>query len=363
MGKDATEKVIALVPAHNEANCIERTIFSLINQTHSYVDVLVISDNSTDNTVDLVKKIMETHNNVNLIETVNNTHKKAGALNQGYKYLSERLNEYRFVLSIDGDTIMADNVIEQGITEFYLNDKLGSVCSRSGVMDQKTNSFLEKYIYHVQHLEYGDFDRDRIGQNKRVRVAHGMCSLFKVKSIQDVIKRREINGEGYCVYRVTNIIEDFELTVTLRELGYQVTCGFGMYAWTEVPLTIKSLWRQRIRWYRGGIDTIREHGVSKVTILDTFDHVVFWLVFLSQLLLLKWSIEGVYIDNSINLSVFIFMLLYANGVYTLRYVQNPTKWDYAIRLTYIPHAIYTTYTALELLYSYFASFFNLKQEW
>ena len=68
--------VIAFVPAHNEANVIRSTVESILGQTCK-VDVVVINDNSTDNTANIVKNIAKTNPRVRLIETVNNKYKKS----------------------------------------------------------------------------------------------------------------------------------------------------------------------------------------------------------------------------------------------------------------------------------------------
>ena len=104
--------VIAFVPAHNEENIIRSTIESILTQTVK-VDVVVISDNSTDGTVSIVKSIAATDNRVSLIETVGNKFKKSGALNTAYQNVD--LESYDYVLSVDGDTILASDLVEQAL--------------------------------------------------------------------------------------------------------------------------------------------------------------------------------------------------------------------------------------------------------
>lgn len=364
--ENASKKVIAFVPAHNEADCIEQTIVSLVNQTHGNVDVLVISDNSTDDTVKIAREAECKYDSVHVIETVNNKFKKSGALNFAYRYLGEQLDNYDFVLTMDGDTVLASDLIEQAMIEYDLDKKLGVVCSRAGIMKQPLQTFKEKYLYHCQYVEYADFDRDRIGQDTGIKVSHGMCSVYKVAAIRDVMRKRLADNEGeYCVYKVTNITEDYELTVTIKEFGYHAMTGFGMLAWTDVPLSIKTLWKQRIRWFHGGIDTLWSHGVNRVTAYDIFDHFLFWFLFISQFLLIAWTYQeiqgGTY---SMNKAVYIVIgIMYINNVYTLRYVQEPEIWDYILRIVYIPQVLYTWFTAAQQLYAYYLFMFKAYQEW
>ncbi len=355
--------VIAFVPAHNEASVICSTIESILTQTFK-VDVVVINDNSTDDTASIVKSIAVTNNRVSSIETVNNKFKKSGALNTAYQ--SVDLEPYDYVLSVDGDTIIAPDLVEQALIEFQLDPLLGAVCSRAGVVKQTTKTFFEKLIYHWQYVEYAEFDRSRIGQGTCIKVAHGMCTMYKVEAIKAVMERRKAIGKLDCtVYDVHNITEDYELTMTLKELGYHIAAGFGMYAWTDVPLKLKDLWKQRVRWLRGGIDTLWEHGWNKSTRKDILNAGLFWVMLSFQGILLGYTLidifKGVFHFNA--MVMLVMGIMYVDCVYTLRYVQDPKKWDYIIRVTFIPQLFYAWFTIAQLVYAYYLFLFKPNQEW
>jgi poly-beta-1,6-N-acetyl-D-glucosamine synthase len=351
------------VPAHNEENIISSTIESLLTQTVK-VDVLVISDNSTDNTVNIVKNIAATNSHVGLIETVDNKYKKSGALNTAYQNVD--LESYDYVLSVDGDTVLAPDLVEQALTEFQLDPLLGAVCSRAGVVKQETNGFFEKLVYHWQYVEYAEFDRSRVSQDRGIKVAHGMCTVYKVEAIKEVMARRINTGKLDCtVYDVHNITEDYELTITLKELGYHTAAGFGMHAWTDVPLKLNELWKQRVRWLRGGLDTMWEHGWNKSTRKDILNAGLFWIMLSFQIILLYYAVcdiaRGAYLPNRMFLLV--MGIMYVDCVYTLRYVQNLSIWDYLVRMTFIPQLFYAWFTIAQLIYAYYLFLFKPNQEW
>ena len=329
------------------------------------VDVVVINDNSTDNTANIVRSIAATNQHTSLIETVNNKYKKSGALNTAYQ--SIYLEPYDYVLSVDGDTVIAHDLVEQALIEFQLNPLLGAVCSRAGVVKQAINGFFEKLVYHLQYVEYAEFDRSRIGQGNSIKVAHGMCTVYKVEAIKEVMAKRKAAGKFDCtVYDVHNITEDYELTITLKELGYHVAAGFGMYAWTVVPLKLNDLWKQRIRWLRGGIDTLWEHGWNKSTRKDIINSVLFWVMMSFQSILLGYTLIDIFRGN-FNYNNIGFMLvmsiMYLDCVYTLRYVQDPKIWDYIVRITFIPQLFYAWFTIAQLVYAYYLFLFKPNQEW
>ena len=51
------ETVSIIIPVHNVEEYVERCINSLVNQTYSNIEIILIDDGSTDNLKDVVKKI------------------------------------------------------------------------------------------------------------------------------------------------------------------------------------------------------------------------------------------------------------------------------------------------------------------
>src|SRR3989339_2098193 len=50
-------KISVLIPARNEAHNIEKCVTSILNQTYPDYEVLVLNDNSTDNTWEIINQI------------------------------------------------------------------------------------------------------------------------------------------------------------------------------------------------------------------------------------------------------------------------------------------------------------------
>lgn len=69
-------KIVALLPAHNEAESIAATVCALRAQTRIPDEIIVICDNCTDATAEIASD-----HGATVWATSGNTHKKAGALN------------------------------------------------------------------------------------------------------------------------------------------------------------------------------------------------------------------------------------------------------------------------------------------
>lgn len=358
--------MVALVPAHNEERGIRATINSLLSQTYPWIDILVVSDNSTDDTVAIVRDMAIGESRITLMETEGNKFKKAGALNAAYRKLGSGINGYDYVLVLDADTLIAPDLVEEGLIEFSLDSMLGSVCSRAGVMRQQTDNLFAKLLYHQQHVEYAEFDRSRVVQHRRIKVTHGMCAMFRVKAVKAVMARRVEQGKLDCLpYDQYNMTEDYELTVTLKECGFNVAAGFGMFAWTEVPLKLSELWTQRIRWLRGGLDTLWQHGWNETTRGDILNAWFFWIMLMIQGLLLGYALLDVWLGVfHLGWMVLVVMtLMYVDCLYSLRFVQDISRGDYLVRVTFLPQLLYAWFTIAQQLYAYYLFLSGSDQEW
>ena len=92
------EKILIIIPAYNEEECILDTYEKIIDYNDKYstnYDVIVINDCSTDNTLKICNE-----NNIPVISLIHNLG-IGGAVQTGYKYAYE--NNYDIALQYDGD--------------------------------------------------------------------------------------------------------------------------------------------------------------------------------------------------------------------------------------------------------------------
>ena len=355
--------VSVLIPAHNEQEIIVDTLKSIFSQSLKPTEVIVMCDNCTDNTIPLINEFKETtEENVKILVTENNTGRKAGALNQAFN----KLKLPKYVLIMDADTLIDKNALKFGIGMLIKDEKLAAVCSRAGVLPYNGKSLREKIIWTLQHIEYGQFDSHRIETEGKIKVAHGMATLFRVNALKAVpLYRKKLLNIDSNIYLENNLVEDYEMTLCLKH-NWKVSSCMNMVAWTDVPVSVKELWVQRLRWLRGGVDTLRLHSWNRVTLFEILNH---WLFVLLVLLRILADIFFIYYLNEfgfygINITfILVFSLAYIDSVYRLKYVQNKTVFDYIIKMLIIPEMVYGWAQAIALILSYVLSFCNIKQRW
>src|SRR5438105_117408 len=97
----AVGTIVALLPAHNEAESIGTTLRALAAQTRVPDVVIVVCDNCTDATAQIARE----HGAAAWV-TEGNTHKKAGALNYALRRLLPGLGDDDAILVQDADSFL-----------------------------------------------------------------------------------------------------------------------------------------------------------------------------------------------------------------------------------------------------------------
>lgn len=253
-------RVVVLIPAHNESEGIAETVTALSRQTRLPDEILVVSDNSTDNTVDLAKRA-----GAHVTETVGNSYKKAGALNQALSAVLPRLQEDDFVLVQDADSVLDPEFIESALSHLVADDRLGAV---GGVFRGQDGG---GFVGHLQRNEYARYARDVRRLKGRCLVVTGTAAVFRASTLRHVCSARmsrEIPiGDGHGgIYDTTVLTEDNEISFALMHLGYKILSPKGCTLTTEVMPTWRELWNQRLRWKRGAIENCVQYGLTRVTV-------------------------------------------------------------------------------------------------
>jgi glycosyltransferase involved in cell wall biosynthesis len=116
-----------IIPAHNEDRFIGKTLESLVNQTLVPKRLIVVNDNSTDKTQQIVETYAAKFNWITILNSESSdTHlpgsKIINAFNKGLDKLDEN---YDILCKFDADLIFPDTYLEQIANHFKANKKLG----------------------------------------------------------------------------------------------------------------------------------------------------------------------------------------------------------------------------------------------
>lgn len=109
--------VSILVPARNEEDVIESTIQSIINQNYQDFELLILNDNSDDNTKVIIEKYTKQYKNIKLIE---GTDLPKGWLGKNWAchQLSQKAKG-NYLLFVDADTKIDKNILSDTLATLH----------------------------------------------------------------------------------------------------------------------------------------------------------------------------------------------------------------------------------------------------
>ena len=116
--------VSVIVPLYNGQKHLLELIQSLKNQTHNKIEVIIVDNNSTDDSVILLKSLSEKIIPMNIFLNKKNEG-YCGGCNEGIKHAN---GEYLLFLS--QDRIMSDDWIEKTIAKMNQDEKIGCVVGK-----------------------------------------------------------------------------------------------------------------------------------------------------------------------------------------------------------------------------------------
>ncbi|MEM7286782.1 MAG: glycosyltransferase family 2 protein [Actinomycetota bacterium] len=247
--------VVAVIPAHNEAATVRAALASLDAQTLAPMRTLVVSDNSTDPTPSLVAEL--DHAGIELIRTVNNDARKAGALNAGIRHLTATgaLGDVApFVLTMDADTELHPQFLELSLRILETDPAIGGLSATClGRIPDRTRRW-GRIVAWFQQAEYARYSYTRVRTN--IHTMSGAAALYRTTALDDLLEDRGAVFDE----RPTNLVEDYETTLALRDRGWACTTNSQTIAYTQLETTLRDLVRQRQRWVRGTVDELRRRG-------------------------------------------------------------------------------------------------------
>jgi cellulose synthase/poly-beta-1,6-N-acetylglucosamine synthase-like glycosyltransferase len=280
--------VSILAPAYNEGATIIENVRSLLSLYYSNLELVIINDGSKDDCLQqlidaydleqidyhvqykiaskeirgVYKSRKAVYRKLVVVDKVNGG--KADALNAG---INVSRNDY--IVCIDVDCILEQDALLKMIKPF-LEQTNAKVIASGGVVRianscEVRDGRLEKihlpknYLARMQSLEY--IRAFIIG-----RMAWARCNgLLLISGAFGAFNKEIAIAAGG--YNHKTVGEDMELVVRMRRYmeerkePYRVTYIPDPLCWTEAPESKKILGRQRNRWTRGTIETLRMHRI------------------------------------------------------------------------------------------------------
>ncbi len=244
--------VSIVIPAYNEEKSIVKTMKSVINLDYpkEKLEILVIDDGSKDRTAQKVKEVIKKYPGawIRLIQQKNQG--KAAALNNALKQLKGK-----YFACLDADSMVKRKTLKKMLAYFNeenkafnkkrTNKKELAVVTPVMKIHQPKNFFQK-----MQWIEYivAAYMGKLLSIIGTVYVAPGPFSLYKTEIIN------KVGG-----FDEETITEDQEIGYRLQNYGYTLKQCPESWVETIAPNNFKGLYKQRLRWYKGGIYNLKKY--------------------------------------------------------------------------------------------------------
>lgn len=256
--------VSVMVPAHNEAIVIRKTVESLLelDYPHDRYEIIIINDNSSDNSAEILQSVKENVLDRNLIvintDNITGGKGKSNALNIGLKK-----SKGEILAVYDADNTPDSKALKYLVQTLLEDDKLGAVIGKFRCRNKDKN-LLTNFI-NIETLTY------------QWMAQAGRWEMFKLCTIPgtNFVVRRSIMEEmnGWDTKAIT---EDTEVSFRIYMMGYKIKFMPLAVTYEQEPQTLNVWFKQRSRWAKGNTYVVIKNfkylfkpgfGVTKFDIL------------------------------------------------------------------------------------------------
>ncbi len=234
-------KVSVIIPCYNEEDVIIASLKSLLKQDYPLLEIVVIDDGSSDRTYELARSLEfdDGYQSLRVLSKINGG--KSRALNYAIKEANGEL-----ICCVDADSKLRFDAITLLVRHFE-DEQIAAVAGSVYVVNKTS------ILTRLQALEYIEgLNMVRNGQAflKLVNIIPGPIGMFRKSAMHEV---------GY--YDHDTFAEDCDLTLKLINKSYKIDFEPDALSYTEAPENLLDLLKQRYRWTRGILQSIRKHRV------------------------------------------------------------------------------------------------------
>ncbi len=271
--------ISVLVPASNEEKTIIPSLSNLLLLNFPEYEIIVINDGSSDETLPLVIEHFDmveidrplsiklrhepirgqyvSRNNPNLFIIDKENGGKSDALNAGIN-----ASRYPLFCSMDADSLLENDALLRA-SKLFVEDREvvatggiirvlnGSTVKNGKITEVKSPKRLIECFQSVEYIRGFLTGRTSWNVFNSLLIISGAFGIFRKDMIQAIGGYRKTVGE------------DMDLVVRLHrhcnreKIPYKIIFIPDPVCWTQVPSDYRSLLKQRNRWHRGLIDSLR----------------------------------------------------------------------------------------------------------
>ncbi|MFF0943344.1 bifunctional polysaccharide deacetylase/glycosyltransferase family 2 protein [Kocuria sp. CPCC 205300] len=234
--------VSVILPVFNEAPVVARTLAALRASDYPHLEVIAVDDGSTDDTLAIMEDIAATWPALKVITQPNAG--KSVASNHAIMAATGEI-----VVTLDGDTLFEPRTISMLARHFYDTAGTRPVGAVAGHVKVGNRTGILTMWQSLEYISGICVTRVAEGVAGAISIVPGACAAWRREALQ------QAGG-----YSHDTLAEDADLTMTLQKLGWAVVQENQAVAWTEAPMTVTGLAKQRLRWTYGNLQALWKHA-------------------------------------------------------------------------------------------------------
>lgn len=326
--------ITVVIPTHNEEKVIETKLLSILNIDYpSRIEIIVIDD-STDNTPNIISKIQTKYENIQLIHSK----ERMGYNNAIIQGVENAKSEY--VILTDSHSLIGETAIKSAIEIFTKNQDVGSISGSCRILNPEKRSSKMENLYQG----FFNFLRKKETNIGSTFIVKGELVILQRSLILDL---KNING---CY--------DNESSLWIIKKGFKVHFSKQVYYFEHFPTKVKERFEQKkIR----AVNLLRTIWGFKTLL---FNHKQIFIGFFLYPFYFYFSfvfpVLIIFSVSSFSLSI-ILLAIRINSL--ILYIVLPSVILVLLLIPFVRNSIYGfTQIVLSLLYANYMIFFKSKKE-
>jgi cellulose synthase/poly-beta-1,6-N-acetylglucosamine synthase-like glycosyltransferase len=279
-------KFSIIVPTKDEEAVIGRCLNGLMDVDYpkDKMEIIVVDGNSADSTCKICSEFSVKYPQIFKIINEKESKGKPAALNLALPYLTGEI-----VGVFDADSLPEKEVLRKVAS--YLNDKqVMAVQGRTTSLNEKRN-----ILTRVIAMEEKAWFQALLTGREKLQLfvpLNGTCQFIRRNVLE------ELGG-----WNETSLTEDVELALRLVEKNHLIKYAPDVCSGQETPNGLRDLVKQRVRWYRGYMETALKYGrlldsLNRKTVDAEISLVGPFMMVVSLLSYLNWFFVALFLSQS-----------------------------------------------------------------
>jgi len=279
-------KFSIIVPTKDEEAVIGRCLNGLLNVDYpkDKMEIIVVDGNSADSTCKICSEFSVKYPQIFKIINEKESKGKPAALNLALPYVTGEI-----VGVFDADSLPEREVLSK-VASYFNDEQVMAIQGRTTSLNEKSN-ILTRVIAQEEKAWYQAL---LVGREKLQLFVplNGTCQFIRRNVLE------ELGG-----WDETSLTEDVELALRLVEKKYLIKYAPEISSGQETPNGLRDLIKQRVRWYRGYMETALKYGrlldsLNRKTVDAEISLIGPFMMVVSLLSYLNWFFVALFLSQS-----------------------------------------------------------------